>query len=215
MYKTLLIIDDDIKLVETLAKNLQSDELKVLKAHDTKIASEIIKILKPDAIILDRMMPKVDGLTYLKELRKAEPNIPVLMLTALGDTENVISGLSIGANDYLGKPFNFNELQLRINNLLKISNKPEKSIVKEISNEFFINDFQLKLSENEKLIFKKLLINTGQPVNLLNTNLDGLNERNLPMIIKRLRTKIICATNKLEIQSIYKKGYKLIQKGIL
>lgn len=119
MNKTILIIDDDDMLRNTLARGLRSNGFNVVCANCAETGEQILSRICFDAIVLDRMMTGTDGLTFLKKLRMSGNATPIIMLTAMTGAENAIDGLSGGANDYLGKPFQLRELILRLNNIIK------------------------------------------------------------------------------------------------
>ncbi len=118
----ILIVDDDDKIRNLLKDYLAENQYIVSTAEDAKQAKERLKIIKFDLIILDVMMPGQDGYELTKEIKK-DSKIPIILLTAKGEVENRIKGLELGAEDYLGKPFEPKELLLRINNILKKKNK--------------------------------------------------------------------------------------------
>ena len=115
MNKTILVVDDDTVLRNALAHGLRNEGFHVLGAESAENASEILAKISVDAIVLDRMMTGMDGLTFLQQLRHSGNTTPTIMLTAMTGADNAIAGLSGGANDYLAKPFQLRELILRIN----------------------------------------------------------------------------------------------------
>jgi two-component system phosphate regulon response regulator OmpR len=114
----LLIVDDDERIRTLLQKFLMRNGFLVTAARDAAHARRILSGLDFDLIVLDVMMPGEDGLTFTRSLRKENP-VPILLLTAKGDTNNRIDGLEAGADDYLAKPFEPKELLLRINAILR------------------------------------------------------------------------------------------------
>lgn len=118
MAETILLVDDDTMLCETLALNLRSSGYDVLTAGDGMAALEIAYARKPDLIILDLMLPELDGLTVCRSLRQTS-GVPILMLTARTGELDKIVGLESGADDYLTKPFSVGELLARIRALLR------------------------------------------------------------------------------------------------
>ena len=114
----ILVVDDDDRLRGLMVKFLSDHNLLVTGAKDAKDARARLVGLKFDLIVLDLMMPGESGLEFARHLRDAS-NIPILMLTAMNETEDRIRGLEEGADDYLGKPFEPKELILRINNILR------------------------------------------------------------------------------------------------
>ena len=117
----ILIVDDEQALLEQLRKVLQNQRYIVELATDGEKALDRLFETPFDAIILDIMMPKIDGLTVLEEARKAGIDTPVLLLTAKGDLEDRVKGLDLGADDYLAKPFSLDELLARLRALLRRS----------------------------------------------------------------------------------------------
>ena len=115
----ILIVEDEKHIAEGLRFNLELDGFEVKMAHDGEAALEILKDETFDAIVLDVMMPKMDGFTVARTLRDAENFTPILMLTALGKPEDVLHGFESGADDYLPKPFELKVFIARINGLLR------------------------------------------------------------------------------------------------
>ena len=208
MTKTILVIDDDKILRTSLANGLKRSNFNVVTAQSAEEAQQILSRLRVDAIVLDRMMDGMDGLTFLKQIRLNGDNTPVIMLTALSGPENAIDGLSGGANDYMAKPFQLQELILRLNNITKSTQTaPDKNNYSFglifADDEFFIktDDGQnklLSLSSEEK----KLLQNLTSPVgNIVPAT---------PMVAKRLRNKINGVLSNIDIITVRGMGYKLV-----
>jgi two-component system, OmpR family, response regulator MprA len=124
-----LIADDDYPLLEQLQNILNKQRYTVETAPDGEAALDKLFDTPFDAIILDIMMPKVDGLTVLEQARKAGIDAPVLMLTAKGDVQDRIKGLDLGADDYLAKPFSLDELLARLRALLRRSGSPSETLL--------------------------------------------------------------------------------------
>jgi two-component system response regulator MprA len=127
---TVLIVDDDPKLLKMLHRTLVYENLDVLTATNGLEALPLVSSQKPDLIILDWMMPKMDGVTFVQRLRDDEDQTMVLMLTARDAIENRVEGLESGADDYLVKPFAPAELVARVHAMLRrVESKPEKQKV--------------------------------------------------------------------------------------
>lgn len=115
----ILIVEDEKHLADGLRFNLELDGYEVETAYDGEIALQTLSKNTFDAIILDVMMPKVDGFEVARTLREAENFTPILMLTALGKPEDILLGFEAGADDYLAKPFDLNVFLARVNGLLR------------------------------------------------------------------------------------------------
>jgi len=127
---TVLVVDDDAKLLKMLQRTLMYENLTVLTANNGMEALPIIDSQKPDLLIVDWMMPKMDGVTLIRHLRADENKTMALMLTARDAIENRVDGLESGADDYLVKPFAPAELVARVHALLRrIEPKPESQAV--------------------------------------------------------------------------------------
>jgi DNA-binding response OmpR family regulator len=118
MPNTILVVDDEKNIVQLARLYLGNDGFKVEEAYDGKQALEKARTVSPDLIVLDVMMPEMDGLSVCKELRKSS-SVPVIILTARGDDVDKIVGLEIGADDYVTKPFNPRELVARVKAVLR------------------------------------------------------------------------------------------------
>ena len=127
----ILVVDDDDRIRELVKQYLEENDFLVTAAIDAFDAKKKIEIVKFDILILDIMMPGESGLSLTKEIKKNNPT-PIILLTAKGETRDKIEGLELGADDYLGKPFEPKELQLRIKNIL---NKVQKQY---LPNEMYI-----------------------------------------------------------------------------
>jgi len=115
----ILIVEDEPNVVSILQRGLASDGYQTSVAPDAYIALEMVSVNSFSMIILDIMLPGINGLELCKQLKKSHPHIPIIMLTALGSTENIVTGLDNGADDYLVKPFKVAELNARIRMLLR------------------------------------------------------------------------------------------------
>ena len=118
MASTVLVVDDEKNIVQLARLYLNKEGYEVESAYDGLEALKMAKSVRPDLIILDLMMPEMDGLEVCRELRKTS-NVPIIMLTAKGDDIDRIVGLEIGADDYMTKPFNPRELVARVKAVLR------------------------------------------------------------------------------------------------
>jgi DNA-binding response OmpR family regulator len=118
MSETILVVEDELSLRETLAYNLEKQDYAVVTAGDGRSAVETARRVKPDLIVLDIMLPELDGFEVTKILRR-EMTVPILMLTARDDEIDRVVGLEVGADDYLTKPFSMRELLARVKALLR------------------------------------------------------------------------------------------------
>lgn len=114
MVKKVLIVDDEKAIVEILQYNLEKNEFETLVAFDGKQALELAQTQDPDLILLDIMLPEMDGFEVCKALRDGGSNVPIIMLTAREDETDKVFGLEIGADDYITKPFSIRELMARV-----------------------------------------------------------------------------------------------------
>jgi len=116
--KTILVVDDEATLRETLAWNLQQEGYRVVEAADGRQALERFRADKPDLVLLDLMLPELSGVEVCRRMR-AESDVPILMLTARDSEVDKVVGLEVGADDYVTKPFSLRELQARVRALLR------------------------------------------------------------------------------------------------
>ena len=222
MLKNILIVDDDERLRELLDEYLTEKNYKIYHSDDFNSGKEILKYFIFDLVIIDRMMPSGDGINLINII-KEKSNTPVILLTAMGEPENKIAGLKIGADDYLAKPFEPEELYLRIQKLLNLfSDINEKSEIINFGDfTYNINDLQLKrkskiiyLTEGENKLLIKLINKKNEIVlreELADQDYDESELRKVDVQVTRLRQKI--ETNPKQphfLKTIRGKGYKLI-----
>jgi len=222
MEQNILIIDDDERLRELLKEYLSKKKYKIFLVDDFSSAQEILEYFIFDLIIVDRMMPSGDGMDLIKVIKEKD-NTPAILLTAMGGTEDIIQGLKFGADDYLSKPFEPEELYLRIQKLLilfKFNQKKNKSI---IFGDFSFNVDAMQLKKNSDIIYltegeNKLLLKLIHKKNdmvlreeLAEQDLDENELRKIDVQITRLRQKIESNPKQPNfIKTIRGKGYKLI-----
>lgn len=153
--KTILIVDDEQAIIDILVYNLEKEGYRTIQANDGMAAVEMALNEKPDLILLDIMLPKLDGLSVCKRI-KNQLNIPILMLTARDSEIDKILGLELGADDYITKPFSVRELvarvkaNLRKNDIIVNSNiVPENNAYNKSENKIVVNDLELDLDRFE------------------------------------------------------------------
>ena len=215
----ILIVDDDDRIRDLLKDYLINNNYIVSKANNISESEKLLKLFIFDLIILDVMLPDSTGLDFYRDHIKDRVNTPVIFLSALSNVDDRVTGLELGADDYIGKPFDSRELLLKIKkNILK---KQSADTVKlGIDTEFDLKKEQLQfkgnkinLSSNEVKILKLLINNSHQFLtrDLLNNEL-GLDflSRSGDMQISRLRLKLKkeCNLDDL-IRSVHGKGYKI------
>ena len=148
----ILIVDDDDKIRSLLKDFLSNNNYIVSTAENANQAKSKLDYIKYDIIILDVMMPGQDGYEFTKEIKR-RLKIPIILLTAKGEVENRIKGLELGADDYLGKPFEPKELLLRIRNIINKNYKINFNLKYQVGKaEIDLNKMTIKLNENIKKI---------------------------------------------------------------
>ena len=152
MKKNILIIDDDKRLRELLEDYLSEKNFDIYLCDDFESSKKILNYLIFDLIIVDRMMPSGDGINLIKII-KEKNNTPVILLTAMGESENKIEGLKIGADDYVSKPFEPEELYLRINKLLSLFSRDNLNDNKILFGDFTFNLNNLQLKKRNNIIY--------------------------------------------------------------
>ncbi len=143
----LLLVEDEPNVVAVISRGLVDEGFKVSVAPDGTIGAQMAEQNQFDLIILDIMLPGINGLELCKIIKNKTPNVPIIMLTALGTTENVVNGLDNGADDYLIKPFKFAELFARIRMLLRRYNGAA-------SNDQLINIADLQINLSAKTVMR-------------------------------------------------------------
>ena len=156
--KTILVVDDEQKIVELLEHNLRREGYNVLEANDGVTAVEIAKEQRPDLILLDIMLPRLDGLSVCKKIKNIY-NVPILMVTAKGDELDKIVGLELGADDYITKPFSVREVMARVKaNLRKVeANLEEEKKEEKKDTAIKVGDLVLDLEKYEVHIEGKVI----------------------------------------------------------
>ena len=215
----ILVIDDDNRIRELVKEYLNENNFIVSTGSSAEEAKIKLKYFKFDLLVLDVMMPGQNGFELTKEI-KENSDISIILLTAKGEVESRIEGLEIGADDYLGKPFEPKELLLRIKNNIKKSNKVNVNTINKIGdakvdlNKMFIqlkNQIN-KINNTEKKVLSEMLANPGKTYSRIQigemSNISQ--ERSVDVMITRLRQKIeVDPKNPKYLQTIRGSGYVL------
>ena len=215
----ILIVDDDNRIRELIKEYLEENDFIVSTANDAEEASEKIKLVDFEIIVLDIMMPGESGLTLTKKLRK-NISTPIILLTAKGEVDDRIIGLESGADDYLVKPFSPKELLLRINNILKKTKEEtleekikigenllnlKKMIIEKNGKTIKLNGTEKKLLEN--MIFSKGKTFSREEIGKI---INISKERSVDVMITRLRQKLeYDPKNPQYLQTVRGSGYVL------
>tara|TARA_Y100001935_G_C17275836_1_gene494603 strand:- start:143 stop:820 length:678 start_codon:yes stop_codon:yes gene_type:complete len=215
----ILVVDDDDRIRSLLKEYLNENNFIVSTAENSEEAKKKLGYLKFDIIILDVMMPGQSGYELTEEVKK-NIKVPIILLTAKGEVENRIKGLELGADDYIGKPFEPKELLLRIKNIIKNTNKLD--LDKDYSvgqakinlNKMYINlkNINKKINNSEKKVLIEMLSNPGKTYSREEIGkISGITqERSIDVMITRLRQKLeINPKNPKYLQTIRGSGYVL------
>ena len=215
----ILLIDDDDKIRKLLKTFLVDNKYLVSTASNAAEAKEVLKYITFDLLVIDIMMPGQNGYELTKEIRE-KSLIPIIHLTAMGETEDRVHGLEIGADDYIGKPFDPKELLLRVKNVIKMNIDPNKLLSSKIGEaELNLNKMTIKIKDklkrinsSEKKVLMKMLSSPGKIFS--RTDIGKIasisKERSIDVMITRLRKKIELDPKKPKyLQTIRGSGYVL------
>ena len=215
----ILIVDDDDRIRDLLKDYLVNNNYIISTAGNAEEAKEKLKYIKFDILILDVMMPGQSGYELTEEIKKTI-QVPIILLTAKGEVENRIKGLELGADDYIGKPFEPKELLLRIKNIIKNKNKLD------LSSQHFVGQAEInlnkmtinfnnkirKINNAEKKVLIEMLSNPGKTFSREEIGkISGINqERSIDVMVTRLRQKLESdPKNPKYLQTIRGSGYVL------
>ena len=215
----ILIVDDDDRIRDLLKDFLSDNHYIVSTAENSDQAKEKLKYFQFDIIILDVMMPGQNGYDLTKEI-KSKLKVPIILLTAKGEVENRIKGLELGADDYIGKPFEPKELLLRIKNILKNSIKIDVSSQHVVGKaridlnkmNIFLNNKTKKINNSERKILVEMLSNPGKSFSREEIGkISGISqERSIDVMVTRLRQKLeVNPKSPKYLQTIRGEGYVL------
>lgn len=222
MYK-ILIVDDDINICELLKIYLEKNGFETAIVNDGLSAVEYAESKKPDLILLDIMLPSLDGWQVCREIRK-KSDVPIIMLTAKGETFDRVLGLELGADDYIPKPFDTKEVIARVKAVLRRSAAPKESEQKLVSfdkltinitsYELIVDGKQIDTPPKELELIYHLASNPGR-VYTRNQLLDEVwgfdyfgDSRTVDVHVKRLREKLEGVSDQWELKTVWGVGYK-------
>jgi DNA-binding response OmpR family regulator len=221
----ILIIDDDIELTQLVNEFLSNKKYKIIAKHTPKEALDFLGKTEVDCIILDIMLPEMDGFQVLSKIRETL-STPVIMLTARGEVTDRIVGLELGADDYLPKPFEPRELLARIQSILRRSHSNAAIIehvefkdlsIDKIKQEVVMDGVQISLSTTEYEALLLFVEHSGETLDreFLVENLRGITwqsyDRSVDVLVSRLRGKLgETPTRTRFIKTIHGVGYKFI-----
>ena len=223
MNKRALIVEDDVNIAELLMLYLEKDGFDVNIAHDGGRGIAMFNELNPDLVLLDIMMPVMDGIQVCREIRKVSM-VPIIMLTAKGETSDKVTGLDSGADDYVTKPFEVKELLARIHAVMRRTETEDapkekkltydKLIVNLDSYELIVNGVKVDTPPKEM----ELLYHLAASPNIVFTRNQLLDEvwgfdyfgdsRTVDVHIKRLREKLEGVSDQWSLQTVWGVGYK-------
>ena len=223
MSQKVLVVEDDNNIAELLRLYLQKDGFEVSHAADGGKAVEMAKEIQPDLVLLDIMLPVMDGWQVCRELRKTM-KMPIIMLTAKGETEDKVSGLEMGADDYIVKPFEVKELLARVHAVLRRTGDDGKPKSKKLTfDKLVINLDSYELIVDGKKIDTppkemELLYHLAATPNRVYTRNQLLDEvwgfdyfgdsRTVDVHIKRLREKLEGVSDQWRLKTVWGVGYK-------
>ena len=224
MQYKILIVDDDINICELLRLYLEKDGFETVVANDGKTAVQYAEKFSPDLILLDIMLPELDGWQVCREIRKTS-EIPIIMLTAKGETFDKILGLELGADDYVSKPFDTKEVIARIKAVLRRSSeKDKKNNIEEVKyDKLSINLTNYELVVNGNRIDTppkelELIYHLASNPNRVYTRDQLLDEvwgfdyygdsRTVDVHVKRLREKLENVSDEWSLKTVWGVGYK-------
>ncbi|MCW8837481.1 MAG: response regulator transcription factor [Thiovulaceae bacterium] len=225
MQEHILIVDDDNDILELLEYNLSNAGYDVLGFLNTKHVRRVLQEESIDLIIMDRNLPDIEGSAYVEMLRSKNINTPVIFLSAKDTQEDIKDGFLKGADDYITKPFDIEELQLRIKAVLNRYNINSKETQKDLEykdikldlnlHKAFINDYEVDLTKLETALLHILIVNKGKVLDrefLLKQiwkDSDNIHQKTVNVAIKRLKEKIDPFKNKDYVKTIRGVGYLL------
>ena len=227
MSKKALIVEDDINIAELLKIYLQKDGFETENAYDGKKAVELAEKFRPDIILLDIMLPLMDGWQVCREVRK-NSQVPIIMLTAKGESMDKVSGLEMGADDYVTKPFDPKELIARVHAVMRRTDCGCTEEAEDTGRKLVYDNLTINLDSYELLVKGEKIDTPPKELELLfhlasypnrvftrNQLLDEVwgfdyfgDSRTVDVHVKRLREKIEGVSPKWELNTVWGVGYK-------
>lgn len=219
----ILIVEDDRELAEAMRMRLEREDFVVDVCHDGEDGLYYMRERIHDLVILDRMLPLMDGAELLRQVRKEQISVPVIFLTALGTLDDKVTGLDCGADDYMVKPFEFPELLARIRSILRRPGKWEDSDVLKLGDVSFdpavgrlrCKNRECTLSRREAALMELFLRNPGQILtrNTLLSRVWGLDsdveDGNLDNYIHFLRRRLKSVESTLNLKTVRGVSYQI------
>ncbi len=223
MTNRLLLVDDEVKILDMVDNYLKREGFETTRATNGNEALELFRNQSFDLVVLDLMLPELDGLEVCKEIRRFS-EVPIIMLTAKNDEIDKLLGLELGADDYISKPFSLRELNARIKAVLRRSKNHSLAVTTIMVNnlrlepsrfELYVNDTLLNLTPTEFKLIYTLLEYPGQVFSRLQLleraygDIYEGYERSIDTHISNLRRKLENAGSQISIKSVYGIGYKV------
>lgn len=223
----ILVVEDEIELCNTIAEGLEIDGYAVDTCYDGNEAYDLMYVENYDLVILDLNLPGMDGIEILEEIRKTNNEIKILILSARGSISDRVKGLDIGANDYLIKPFDFEELEARIRNLLRRQFIQVNSVLEfdniklnTVKRTATVNNEDIILTKKELAILEYLLLNQNKVVSkeeliehVWNMDVDSFSNA-VRVHIATLRKKLKASLGYDVLQTKIGEGYYLEKVGV-
>ena len=219
--KNILIVEDNIDIHNLISEILEKENYNIFNSYSGTEALLLLEKEKIDLILLDLMLPGINGEEIIKKIR----NIPIIVISAKTSYEDKINVLLDGANDYITKPFNAEELLARVKVQLRIKEEKQENLelkykemfLDEYSHTLYINDNQIYLTKTEYAILKQLLLNPKQVVtkskilDLISVDTLDCDENSLKVHISNIRKKIKKVTDTEYIEAVWGIGYKIYE----
>lgn len=219
----ILIVEDDSGLNRGLKRALEQPEREILSCYSLRAAGEILAKGTVSLVLLDVNLPDGNGVDFLREVKTASPELPVILLTANDTDLDIVDGLEQGADDYITKPFSLSVLRARVNTQLRKASGPREPVFQmdgfrfDFPNlRFFAGDREVSLSKTEQKLLRLLVENRGNVMSrdtlvdrIWTDGADFVEENALSVTVKRLRDKLGAQA---QIKTVYGIGYSWVKK---